>query len=1119
MGGERTHEELESTVFESEERFRAVVQSSPMGMHLYRLTDDDQLVFSGANPAADRILGVENRTFVGQTIEEAFPALAETEIPGRYREVCHTGIPWRTEQVEYEDGRIHGAFDVHAFRIGERAMAALFLDVTEQRSNQQALADSHEEQRRLVELAPFGITTTDSQGRIVHFNPHAARLHDCTNSDDLVGRHWLELVAPQDRERARSDFEQLLKTGAVGPVEYLLRRCAGTVFNGVVSATLRHAADETPRGVVIIARDVSDEKRQEGLLELQRDLAQRLNELTSTTPALELCLSTALAATSLDAGGVYLLDGETGVLTLACARGVSSAFRRLVGRIPTDDPRMQLVRRGIPAYVPYALVSADDRSLREGLRVMAVVPLVHEGRIIGCLNAASHTSDHVPLADRHVLESVAAQLAGALARLDAVDALRRKEASYRLLVENQSDLIIKMDRAGSLLFVSPSFCQAFGMRREELLDHTFWALVCESDRAAAARSLGELDSPPHQVYFEHQADTVLGRRWFAWRGTAVLGGQGEVAEIIGVGRDITDKRRAEDALRYRSRFEELLSDVSTRFVNVAAGDIGNQIEEALGGFASLCGSDGAYVLLAERHSRAFTVAYAAGPRGLAIKQTDPAHLLEPVDWWLPRFRAGTPVPTSELDELPPEREEIRGVMRALDARSFVDVPLVYGEAFIGIVRFFTSEQRQWTEDELHLLKMLGQLVANALRRQQSERSLQALQEQLLQSQKMEAIGRLAGGVAHDFNNLLTGIIGYAEMAMSSLQEDEPLYEDLGEIYSAAHRAAGLTSQLLAFSRRQVVELQELNLNAVVRDSQRMLGRIIGEDVELVFQPGQGLGSVRTDPAQVDQILVNLATNSRDAMPDGGRLVIGTSNVEVDEEYGRLHPDAQAGGYVMLSVHDNGAGMDFETRRRAFEPFFSTKDKDKGTGLGLSTVYGIVRQHNGFIDVYSEPGLGTTIKIYFPRVADTAETANCRVPRRAAPGGDELVLLVEDETMVRDLAHRILARRGYQVIDASGGQEALLLAEQESESIDVLVTDVVMPKMNGRELFERLRRQRPGLRVVFMSGYTDDVIAQHGVLEPGTSFVQKPFSADSLLRKVREALDDPAPAPGGPDDHR
>ena len=388
-------------------------------------------------------------------------------------------------------------------------------------------------------------------------------------------------------------------------------------------------------------------------------------------------------------------------------------------------------------------------------------------------------------------------------------------------------------------------------------------------------------------------------------------------------------------------------------------------------------------------------------------------------------------------------------------------------------------------------------------------ALRKSEEQLRQSHKMEAIGRLAGGVAHDFNNMLTAILGHSQLMRMRMTPENPAYRDTEEIELAAQRAASLTRQLLAFSRQQVLEPRVLDLNTLISEVDRMLRRIIGADVDMLTAPAPSLGHVKADPGQIEQVLLNLVVNARDAMPKGGKIIVETANVDLDETYARSHSGARPGAYVLLAVSDTGGGIDPEVRARIFEPFFTTKEVGKGTGLGLSTVYGIVKQSGGLIDVYSEVGHGTTFKVYLPRLEGSVVEIAAR-PRSvvAAARGTETILLVEDEDLVRSVIRETLELHGYRVVEASDGDQALHTLERSSPTFDLVVTDVMMPQMSGPEFAERASRIHDRLKVLFISGYTDKAIVHHGVVGPRTAYLQKPFSPDALARKVREVLDGP-----------
>jgi len=468
-------------------------------------------------------------------------------------------------------------------------------------------------------------------------------------------------------------------------------------------------------------------------------------------------------------------------------------------------------------------------------------------------------------------------------------------------------------------------------------------------------------------------------------------------------------------------------------------------------------------------------------------------------------------PSHDPRLLPAHRE----AYRRLGVQAFLGVPVKVGDRLEGVLTVRTRRPEGYSAEDLAVATAFASQAATALENarlyQQAQHAYEELkqtQDQLTQAQKMEAVGRLAGGIAHDFNNLLMVVMGRTQLMLRRLQAEDPLSRDLDLINTTMKRAADLTRQLLAFSRKQVLQPKVLDLNAVVTNIDPMLRRLIGEHIEAVMVLDPALGPVKADPAQLEQVILNLAVNARDAMPQGGRLTIETANVELDTAYARRRPGASPGPHVMLAVSDTGCGMDAETQARLFEPFFTTKGAGKGTGLGLSTVYGIVKQSGGNICVYSEPGRGTTFKIYLPRVEETVEREGVQPGPEVAqpPKPSETVLLVEDEDGVRELVRDILQENGYSVLEARDGAEALQLSGRHPGPIHLLLTDVVMPQISGRALADQLVPRRPEMKVLYMSGYTENAVVHHGVLDQGTAFLQKPVTAEALAQKVRQVLE-------------
>ncbi|MFZ5450543.1 MAG: PAS domain S-box protein [Thermodesulfobacteriota bacterium] len=556
---------------------------------------------------------------------------------------------------------------------------------------------------------------------------------------------------------------------------------------------------------------------------------------------------------------------------------------------------------------------------------------------------------------------------------------------------------------------------------------------------------------------------------------------------VGVARDMTEKREAEKELRkYRQHLEEMV-DKRTLQLLTANDRLQKEISERKSTEEALKSSEARYRSLFDGVPVGL---YRTTPDGKILD----ANLALVQMLGYPNRESLLALNVAESYVNQGDREKKKALLEE-----------------VGIVRDFEIELRRydgkkiWVKDSVRVVQDAdsGDTYYEGSMEEITEKK--QLESQYRQAQKMEAVGRLAGGVAHDFNNLLTAITGYGEIILMELRRKDPLGQHVEEILRAADRATSLTQQLLAFSRKQILQPRGINLNDTLTDMQAMLQRLIGEDIELVLDLKLELGTVTADPNQIEQMVMNLAVNARDAMPQGGKIILETGNFFLDEAYTQRHLEVSPGPYVMLAVSDNGLGMDEETRNHIFEPFFTTKELGKGTGLGLATVYGIVRQSGGHIWVYSEPGHGTTFKIYLPRVDAAVETVKAEKPAEL-PYGTETILVVEDEDALRALICKALKKFGYRTLEARHGGEALLICEEATERIQLMLVDVVLPQMSGPQIAARLAHLQPGMKVLFMSGYTENAITHHGVLDQRVPFLQKPFKPVTMVRKVREVLD-------------
>ncbi len=690
--------------------------------------------------------------------------------------------------------------------------------------------------------------------------------------------------------------------------------------------------------------------------------------------------------------------------------------------------------------------------------------------------------------------------------------LRESEERYRDLVENARDIIYTQDLEGKYTSVNSAGEQLLGYTREEVRGMSQLQVVAPEYRERAREMIARKLAGNGKTVYELEVVARDGRRLAVEVNSRLTYRDGVAVGVQGIARDVTERRRAEELLRAADRraveeYARLLDRLAGLALALGTARDLLAVYRALRDFSLAFTPSFALVICLYDEARAAREAVYFYMNGEELDIPAPA--IVPVRSG-PAGRAvktGTVVVSNDYLKDLRDREPVHVGFEEDSAppQSALIAPMTIMGRTIGTIEVQSHELGAYTREHVTAMQMAANLAANAVENVRLLNLEREKAEQLRQSQKMEAVGQLAGGIAHDFNNLLTAITGYSELSLRRLQAEDPLHRNIKEIKKAGERAASLTRQLLAFSRKQVLQPKVLALNSIISDVEKMLRRLIGEDIELrtVLEPQ--LGSVKADPGQIEQVLLNLAVNARDAMPQGGKLTIETANVYLDGEYAAQHIAVKPGHYVMLAVSDTGCGMDEKTQARIFEPFFTTKEAGKGTGLGLSTVYGIVKQSGGNIWVYSEVGRGTTFKVYLPRVDEGAQEHKRSAEPEDAVQGTGVILLAEDEQMVRKLAREVLEMCGYKVLEAANGGAALLICERHKEPIDLLVTDVIMPEMGGRELATRLSQLRPEMKVLYMSGYTDNAIVHQGVLDEGANFIQKPFSPQTLASKIREVL--------------
>jgi two-component system cell cycle sensor histidine kinase/response regulator CckA len=771
----------------------------------------------------------------------------------------------------------------------------------------------------------------------------------------------------------------------------------------------------------------------------------------------------------------------------------------------TAEEGLELARNTSPALavVDLRLPDMDGLELVARLQEIStlteVVVLTGNASVESAVGAMRQNSVDYLLKPVQVDEllRVASMATGRWQRKVVEEKLREMDERFRVVVESDLLGIMFWSKEGQILDCNNAFLKMIGYTREDLIAGRINTLEMTPRewRAKTIEKLKEARERGTVVPYEKEYIRKDGTRVPIIIGGSSLGAKRETG--VGFIVDISDQKRAEMALELRAAQAAAVAAFGQKAM--VTEQLSELFLESVEVIESIMHVPFATVL--ERKSDGTSVVMRAG-KGWAPEEIGKTFTDMTKD-----TQAGFTMATSQPALV--SNFEVEGSfpgskkLRDKGARSGVTVPIPGPVQPFGVLAAHDKVARAFTQDDVHFMQAIAHVLGTAVERYRTEAAMR-------QTQRMEAVGQLAGGVAHDFNNMLTAINGYGEMVRSALPENDPLREDMDEILKAAMRAAGLTKQLLAFSRQQVLQPRPVNVNEIVKHMEGMLRRLITENIEFTLELDPKLGRVRADAGQLEQVILNLCVNARDAMPAGGRMTLETTNVDLDASRSHDPSSVASGPYVMLAVTDTGSGMDAETKAHVFEPFFTTKGQ-QGTGLGLATVYGVVKQSGGEIFVYSELGHGSAFKVFLPRLDEDDKRESDKKPTKAkaaAPskGGAETVLLAEDEPAVRKLAERVLSDAGYDVLIASNGEEALKVAGKHSGTIDLLVTDMVMPEMGGRPLSLELLSRRPTLRTLYLSGYTDAGIHQKGMLPEGEPFLQKPFTGAALLQRVRDVLD-------------
>ena len=1140
---------VQEALRESEERYRTLAESSPDAIYIISREGLVEYI----NRAAAKMIGRQAADIVGRPPEECFARDTFSRQEQNLQEIFRSGQPLAVEDLSviggreiWQDSLLVPLKDKDG---GVRAIMGVSRDITARKKAEEALRESEERYRIVSELTSdfaFAVRIEEDTVALEWITEAIARITGLTMDEIRARGSWRRFIHPEDLSLIRDLLADLRRGQAIERQVRLITKAGQTRWVQGYAVPFRDPDTGQVVHIYGAAQDITEqEAAAQALQQSEYQYRTTINAMRHLIHVIDPNFRLSLCNTAM----LEWLE-EAQMDTAVIGRTVFEAF----------------------PFLPESIRDEYQRVFETGNMLVT-----EERTVIGAQELITETRK-IPILEKDSVVQVITVVHDITQRKRAEQSLRESEERYRAVVEDQTELICRFQPDWTLTFVNEAYCRYFSKRRDELLGQSFMDLIPPEDHPQVKRQIALLGRERPVVTYEDRALLPSGEiRWQQWTDRAIFDERGRLVEFQSVGRDITQRKRAEAALQEsEARYRAL---VETSPDSITLTDLEGRILVANQRAAQVYGA----VSTEELVGMSALELIAPADRAIAaanMQRTLESGFLRGVEYSLLR-KDGTPYPVelsaSLLRDAQGQPQGFIGMTRDITKRKqaeqilwqtkmvvehspvilyqirnepgwpveFVsenvkmsgytskdllsgqitltmlvhpdDLPQVLGEmeehaehgpdAFRRSYRVVLRNERvAWVEDRMVVVRASDGQATHFQGILLDITENRRLEEQFRQAQKMETVGRLAGGIAHDFNNFLTAIRGYTGLVYDALRPEDPVRDDVEQVLQAAERAASLTGQLLAFSRRQIIEPRPINLNDLVIETEKMLHRLIGEDIDLVLDLTSSLGLTRADPGQITQAAVNLVINARDAMPDGGVLTIATANLHLDQDGTDVHSGVPVGHYVTLTVSDTGMGMSPEVKAHLFEPFFTTKEPGRGTGLGLATVYGIVQQHQGHVNVQSEAGCGTKVCIYLSYLQEKVRPAPRHRSVKPSPRGGETLLVVEDEPVVRALMVRVLRGLGYNVLEANEGNAAIQVARAHKGKIQLLLTDVVMPQMDGKILASLLQDVYQDLRVLYVSGYATDVLSRYGVLKRGVSLLHKPFTGAELAHKVREVLD-------------